>query len=78
VSSHVPMTFAPRDAEVVRHTLSTEKSDSALALYLQGNCVVDAVERDAWVSELMKHVRIDSLGKCLKNGVYPDNVGTVY
>ena len=74
LSSHVPMTFAPRDAEVVRRALSTEKSDSAIALYLQGNCVV---ERDAWVLELMKHVRIDSLGKCLKNGVYPDNVGTV-
>jgi len=74
LSSHVPVTFAPRDADVVRRALSTEKSDSALALYLQGNCVV---ERDAWVAELMKHVSVDSLGRCLKNGVYPDNVGTV-
>ena len=39
LSSHVPLTFAPRVAEVVRRPLTEDKERSALVLYLQSNCV---------------------------------------
>ena len=74
LGSHVPMTFAPRMPDVIRRPLTEDKSQAGLVLYLQSNCVE---WRDAYVSDLMKHVQVDSLGKCLKNGRYPENVGTV-
>ena len=71
---HVPITFAPRMADIVRRPLTEDKRGRGLVLYLQSNCVE---QRDAFVATLMKVVPVDSLGACLKNGVYPDNVGTV-
>ena len=63
LSSHVPMTFAPRMHEIVRRPLTQDKK--GLVLYLQSNCVE---WRDAFVRNLMEFVAVDSLGKCLKNG----------
>lgn len=74
LSSHVPISFAPRMANIIRRPLTEDTSSGALVLYLQSNCVE---WRDNYVKELMSHVSVDSLGKCLKNGIYPDNVGTV-
>lgn len=38
----------------------------APVLYLQSICDTMS-DRDAYVAELMKHIRIDSFGKCLNN-----------
>ncbi|XP_078718196.1 GDP-fucose protein O-fucosyltransferase 4 [Lampetra fluviatilis] len=42
----------------------------AAVLYLQSHCEV-ASDRDRYVGELMKHIQIDSYGKCLNNRELP-------
>jgi hypothetical protein len=73
-TADVPLTYAPRMADIVRRPLTEDKSQNGQVLYLQGNCLE---WRDNFVQELMEFVVVDSLGTCLKNGLYPDNVGTV-
>ncbi|XP_012276747.1 alpha-(1,3)-fucosyltransferase 10 [Orussus abietinus] len=42
----------------------------APVLYIQSDCDT-ATERDSYVSELMKHIRVDSYGPCLNNRELP-------
>ncbi|EKX52944.1 hypothetical protein GUITHDRAFT_101396 [Guillardia theta CCMP2712] len=70
--SDVPMTFAPRDSDVIRRPTAEKKF--GFALYLQSNCVS---WRDDIVRELMEHVPVDSLGRCLNNGDIPERMTTV-
>lgn len=44
--------------------------DIAPVLYLQSDCET-STERDAYVKELMKHVKVDSYGTCLNNKEMP-------
>ncbi len=38
--------------------------------YVQSNCD-NPMERDEFVKELMKHIRVDSYGECLRNKQWP-------
>jgi hypothetical protein len=38
--------------------------------YIQSDCVCPS-DRDVYVAELMKHIRVDSYGKCLHNKDLP-------
>ena len=51
--------------------LLMSEEDIAPLLYLQTNCD-SANDRDAYVSELMKYIRVDSYGKCLHNRKMPE------
>ncbi|XP_044010718.1 alpha-(1,3)-fucosyltransferase 10 isoform X2 [Aphidius gifuensis] len=45
----------------------------ASVVYIQSNC--DTVnDRDSYISELMKYIKIDSYGSCLNNKKLPDNL----
>ncbi|KAJ0177377.1 hypothetical protein K1T71_007386 [Dendrolimus kikuchii] len=45
-------------------------NDIAPILYLQSDCET-STERDAYVKELMKYIKVDSYGKCLNNKKLP-------
>lgn len=47
--------------------------DLSPILYLQSDCDT-TVERDKYVTELMKYQRVDSYGRCLKNKEFPNHL----
>lgn len=49
------------------------KGGIGLVLYLQSDCGTPS-DRDTYVAELMKHVQVDSYGKCLHNKDLPDHL----
>jgi len=53
----------------------SEKSNPSLAstIYLQSGCNPPS-DRDSYVNELMKHIKVDSLGACLKNKELPEHL----
>ncbi|XP_075217380.1 alpha-(1,3)-fucosyltransferase 10 [Lycorma delicatula] len=48
----------------------------ATVLYIQSNCNTPS-NRDSYVAELMKHIKIDSYGVCLRNKDFPDNLKNI-
>ncbi|XP_071476012.1 alpha-(1,3)-fucosyltransferase 11-like [Diadema antillarum] len=48
-------------------------SKLAPILYVQSHCDV-AADRDRYVKELMKHIRVDSYGKCVNNKKMPEQM----
>ncbi|XP_069466785.1 alpha-(1,3)-fucosyltransferase 11 [Ambystoma mexicanum] len=48
-----------------------EKRGHAPVLYIQSHCDVPS-DRDRYVEELMKYIKVDSYGKCLNNRKLPD------
>lgn len=51
------------------------KSGYGLVLYIQSDCETP-LNRDTYVSELMKYVKVDSYGKCLRNSELPKELQT--
>ena len=49
------------------------KSDMALVIYIQTDCNPPS-DRDSYVTELMKHIKVDSYGNCLHNKDLPDHL----
>ncbi|XP_015834537.1 alpha-(1,3)-fucosyltransferase 10 isoform X2 [Tribolium castaneum] len=49
----------------------------APVLYIQSDCDTP-IERDNYVKELMKYIKVDSFGKCLKNKEFPPQVSEIY
>ena len=54
------------------HRLQKEK-DLAAVVYLQRDCWTPS-DREAYVTELMKHLKIDSYGPCLNNKKMPEEI----
>lgn len=58
---------------------TAEKSESereaglGLVMYIQSDCNPPS-DRDSYVEELMKHVKVDSYGRCLHNRDLPENL----
>ncbi|XP_066303406.1 alpha-(1,3)-fucosyltransferase 11-like isoform X2 [Branchiostoma lanceolatum] len=53
--------------------LLRETAGLAPVAYIQSHCGVPS-DRDSYVQELMKHVKVDSLGKCIHNKDLPDEL----
>ncbi|XP_044254511.1 alpha-(1,3)-fucosyltransferase 10 [Tribolium madens] len=49
----------------------------APVLYIQSDCDTP-IDRDAYVKELMKYIKVDSYGKCLKNKEFPQEISEIY
>lgn len=49
------------------------KGDHALVIYLQSTCNPPS-DRDSYVEELMKHISVDCLGRCLHNKDLPEHL----
>lgn len=49
----------------------------APVLYIQSDCDT-ASDRDRYVIELMKHIRIDSYGACVNNAKFDDRYITLH
>ena len=54
-------------------TSQKSKRDIGLVVYLSSDCDAPS-DRDAYVQELMKFVKVDSYGKCLHNKDLPENL----
>lgn len=52
-------------------------NEIAPVLYLQSNCDT-STERDDYVRELMKYIKVDSYGACLNNKKLPDKISGIY
>lgn len=52
---------------------SRRESGLGLVMYIQSDCNPPS-DRDSYVEELMKYVKVDSYGKCLHNRDLPDNL----
>eukprot|EP00042_Codosiga_hollandica_P034808 m.249213 g.249213 ORF g.249213 m.249213 type:complete len:404 (-) comp54497_c0_seq12:83-1294(-) len=66
----IPMQWAPTEEELLvrKATFAADKSQDSLApaIYVQSNCMVPS-DRTRYISELMKYIKVDSYGQCLKN-----------
>lgn len=47
-----------------------EEEDLAPVMFLQSDCSTP-LDRDSYVEELMKHIKVDSYGMCLHNKDLP-------
>jgi alpha-1,3-fucosyltransferase 10 len=52
-------------------------SEIAPVLYIQSDCDTP-VDRDPYVSEIMKYVQVDSYGACLNNKKFPPEIAEIY
>ncbi|KAG7199878.1 hypothetical protein KM043_014327 [Ampulex compressa] len=86
--SNVPLTLSHliglRDLSALTYFVPTKvknelikKKNYAPLLYIQSDCNT-ASNRDAYVSELMKYIKIDSYGACLKNANLEERLSTDY
>ena len=77
-SSYPLVTQYLKDVQSLLHPLKTpiekkSKDDKGLVMYLQFDCGPPS-DRDSYVKELMKHVKVDSYGQCLHNRDLPENL----
>jgi hypothetical protein len=54
-------------------TSQKSKGDKGLVMYLHSDCDPPS-DRDSYVSELMKYIKVDSYGKCLHNKDLPEHL----
>ena len=57
----------------VRPTSLKSKGDIGLVMYLQSDCNAPS-DRDTYVEELMKYVKVDSYGECVHNKDLPEHL----
>jgi alpha-1,3-fucosyltransferase 10 len=70
--SHIPLINVPDLKYFVPVERKNELlSDLAPVLYIQSDCSTP-LERDAYASELMKYIPVDSYGKCIQNRHLPE------
>ena len=58
----------------LKHSTSEKsKNDYGLVMYLHSDCGTPS-DRDSYVTELMKYVKVDSYGKCVHNADLPEHL----
>ncbi|XP_078576986.1 GDP-fucose protein O-fucosyltransferase 4-like [Branchiostoma floridae x Branchiostoma japonicum] len=73
---HLPsLSYLTERQPVPLHEKNQLRETAGLApvAYIQSHCGV-ASDRDSYVQELMKHIKVDSLGKCLHNKDLPEEL----
>jgi hypothetical protein len=61
----------PLETTAVKSKLMADEGRAAIVYVHSANCFHEGSGRDYYIEELMKHIKIDSFGTCLKNKEFP-------